>query len=145
MRNDFVKCIKRILLPVFAMLFSLLVLPGCSAKPYSFEEPIDTIEYIKIVTAESSLKFSVLKTLSENEKHDFLEQFQDIPFYTYYLGDPMSVYGTAAMICYSSGNYEMVSYSWSEYVKDGQIYFIRKSCEEEVFHSLLDQYFMQPL
>ena len=48
---------------------------GCGGNPYSFKEPIDEIESIEIVSAENSLEFTVLKTLSEEEQEDFLERF----------------------------------------------------------------------
>ena len=60
---------------------------GCGGNPYSFKEPIDEIESIEIVSAENSLEFTVLKTLSEEEKEDFLERFQTMEFHKY-LGVP---------------------------------------------------------
>ena len=65
--------------PITVLIIFLLVLAspaGCGGNPYSFKEPIDEIESIEIVSAENSLEFTVLKTLSEEEKEDFLERFQ---------------------------------------------------------------------
>lgn len=131
---------KKILL--FAILFSLVLLTftSCSAEPYSFKKSIDEIESVEIVSAENSLEFTVKKTLSETEKNDFLEQFQLIKFQTYSLGDPMSVYGDAIKITYQSGAYEMICFSWAEYVENGEIYFVRKSCDETVFNNLLNNF-----
>jgi len=56
---------------------------GCGGNSYSFKEPIDEIESIEIVSAENSLEFTVLKTLSEEEKEDFLERFQTMEFHKY--------------------------------------------------------------
>ena len=56
---------------------------GCGGNPYSFKEPIDEIESIEIASAENSLEFTVLKTLSEEEQEDFLERFQTIEFHKY--------------------------------------------------------------
>lgn len=70
------------------ILFSLLLLSltGCSAKSYTFKESVDEIESIEIVSAENSLEFTVIKTLSDAEEKDLLEQFQTIKFRTYYIG-----------------------------------------------------------
>lgn len=77
---------------LFAGLLSLLILflTSCSGNPYPFIESTDEIVSIEIVSAESSLEFTVLKTLSEEERKDFLEQFQSMDFYKY-LGDPSGV------------------------------------------------------
>lgn len=56
---------------------------GCGGNPYSFKEPIDEIESIEIVSAENSLEFTVLKTLSGEEQEDFLERFQTREFHKY--------------------------------------------------------------
>ncbi len=130
---------KKILL--FISLFSLIVifLTSCSAKPYSFKEPVDEIQSIEIVSAENSLEFTVIKTLSETEKEDFLEQFQEIKFYKYF-GDPPAVHGDAIKINYQSGVYEMICYYSAEYVEDGVTQFLWKSCNEEDFNELLNNF-----
>ena len=55
---------KKILLSIILFSFVLLSLTSCSGNPYSFRESIDEIETIEIVSAENSLEFTVVKTLS---------------------------------------------------------------------------------
>ena len=72
--------------PITGLIIFLLVLAssaGCGGNSYSFKEPIDEIESIEIVSAENSLEFTVLKTLSEEEQEDFLERFQTREFHKY--------------------------------------------------------------
>lgn len=52
----------------------------------------------------------------------------------------MSVSGDAVKITYRNGEYEMISCYWSEFVRDGEVYFIRKSCDEKVFNELLSNF-----
>ena len=122
------------------ILLVLLPFTGCSEKTYSFKNSVDEIESIEIVSAENSLEFTVTKTLSETEKNDFIEKFQTIKFYSYFVGDPMSVNGNAVKISYQNGDYEMVCYYWAEYVKNGEVYFVRKSCDEKEFNELLNSF-----
>lgn len=126
---------------LFISLFSLIVifLTSCIGNLYSFKEPIDEIESIEIVSAENSLDFTVIKTLSETEKEDFLEQFQEIKFYKY-LGDPPAVHGEAIKINYKNGVYEMICYYSAEYVEDGVIHFLWKRCNEEEFNKLRNNF-----
>ena len=56
---------KKILLFIILSSLMMVFLTSCSAKSYSFKESIDEIESIEIVSAENSLEFTVLKTLSE--------------------------------------------------------------------------------
>jgi hypothetical protein len=130
---------KKVLL-IASCLLVLLLVAGCGAKTYEFENSIDEIERIEIVSAENSREFTVTKTLSETEKNDFLEQFQAMKFDRYYLGDPLSVNGEAVKITYRDGNYEMICHYWADYVKDGEIYSVWKSCDEEEFNQLLDRF-----
>ena len=120
--------------------FCLILFTGCSSKPYEFENPVDEIEGIEIVFAENSLEYTVVKTLSETEKTDFIEKFQKIEFDRYIIGDPMSVYGNAVKISYQNGDYEMVCYYWADYVKNGEIYFLWKNCDEKEFNELLNSF-----
>ena len=129
---------KTLLIILFSLV--LVCLNGCGGREYSFKETIDEIESIEIVWAENSLEFTVIKTLSEEEKSDFVEKLQTIKFYSYFVGDPMSVNGNTVKITYQSGVYEMICYYWAEYVKDGEIYFVRKSCDEEEFNALLNSF-----
>lgn len=111
---------------------------SCSENTYPFEESAEEIEHVEIVSAETSLDFTVLKALSEAEKNDFLERFRAIPFRTYYIGDPMSVNGTAVKITYYNGDYEMICHYWAESVSDGETHPVRRSCDEKVFHELIE-------
>jgi len=128
------------MLSIVTFLSVILIFVGCTGKPYLFENPVDEIERIEIVSAENSLEFTVTKTLSETEKEDFLEQFQMIKFDSYYLGDPMSIHGDAVKITYRNGDYEMICHYWAEYVKNGEVYFVWKSCDEDDFNNLLNNF-----
>jgi len=125
---------------IIFILFFAIILMGCERKTYSFKEPIDNIEKIEIVTAENSTVFEVDKTLTETEKTEFIERFQKIEFENYFLGDPMSVSGRAIKITFDNGSYEMICHYWSEYVKDGEIYYVKKSCDENEFNKLIDHF-----
>ena len=129
---------KTILTTILVLI--LLTFMGCGGKTYTFNYSLDKIESIEIVSAENSLQFTVIKKLSETEQDVFLEQFQEIEFDNYYFGDPMSVSGDAVKITYRNGEYEMISCYWSEFVRDGEVYFIRKSCDEKVFNELLSNF-----
>ena len=115
---------KRLLIILFSLV--LVCLTGCVVREYPFKEPIDEIESIEIVWAENSLEFTVIKTLSEDEKKDFLEQFQAIEFYGSF-GDPINLYEDSIKITYKSGTYEMVCSYTAEYVEDGEIHFLWES------------------
>lgn len=129
---------KRSFFIVFVL--SLFLFTSCGAKTYSFKKSVDEIESIEIVSARTSLNFTVLKTLSGSEKSDFLERFRTIPFSRYIFGDPMSINGNAVKITYKDGDYEMICPFWSEYVKDGEIYFIWARCDEGEFNQLLEAF-----
>lgn len=130
----------RKMLFIAPFLLVLLVFAGCGAKTYLLKNSVDEIESIEIVSAENSLNFTVIKALSEIEKNDFLEQLLVIKFDSYYVGDPMSINGTAVKITYQNGDYEMICHYWAEYVKNGEVYFVRKSCDEEDFNKLLNNF-----
>ena len=122
------------------LVFFLLTFVGCESKSYVLKNSVEEIESIEIVYAESSTAFSTLKKLSEDEKADFLTKFQKLKFSSYYFGDPMSVSGRTIKITYRNGNYEMICHYWAEYVKDGEIYFIKRNCDEDEFNSFIDFY-----
>ena len=115
------------------VLLVLLSFTGCNEKTYELKNPVDKIVSIEIVSAENSLEFTVTKTLSETEKHDFIEKFQTNKFDSYFVGDPMT-------ISYENGDYEIICYYWAEYVKNGAVYFVRKSCDEKEFNELLNSF-----
>ena len=118
----------------------LIFVTGCSGKTYEFKKPIDEIESVEIVLAKSSVEFTVTKALSEIEKDAFIEKFQTLRFDTYILGDPMSISGNAVKITYQNGDYEMICYYWAEYVKNGDVYNVRKSCDEREFNKLINEF-----
>lgn len=131
---------KRILSTVILFLLVLTTLTSCSGDAYSFEKSIDEIKSIEIVSAENSLEFTIIKTLSEGEKESFIEQFKKIKFYQYF-GDPSRVYGNTIKVEYSNGDYEMICSYTAEYVKNGNVHFLFKRCDEEEFNELLDNFF----
>ena len=133
---------KRILLFISLSLLVLFAFTSCGENSYSFKESIDEIESIEIVSAEDSLEFTVVKTLSETEKEDFLEQFQTIQFQKY-LGDPPKLRGDSIKITYQSGVYEMICSYSAEYVENGVRQFLWKSCDEEVFTALLAEFLVE--
>lgn len=129
---------KVALLTIFAV-FVLFSFTNCNAKSFPFKESVDEIESIEIVSAENSLEFTVVKTLSETEKKEFLEEFQRIGFYKY-LGDPPKLHGDSIRITYKSGVYEMICSYTSEYVEDGKIQFLWTRCDENDFIELLNTF-----
>jgi len=124
-------------------LLIIIFITGCVSRPgpYLFRESVDEVESIEIVFAEDSLDFFVVKTLSRAEQDSFLEEFLMIGFYKYRFGDPDYPCGDAVRIVYRSGNYEMICYFWSEYVRNGRIqYSSWQYCDKTVFYDLLDKY-----
>lgn len=130
---------KKILQLISLCLIIIIFLSSCNETPYLFKESIDEIDTIEIVSAENSLEFTVIKTLSETEKECFLEQFQEIKFYKY-IGDPSSVYGNVIKINYQSGAYEMICFFSAEYVEDGVAQFLFKRCNEEEYNKLINNF-----
>jgi len=114
---------------------------ACSGKTYVFKRPIEEIASVEIVSAENSLTYTVVKKLSDIEKNDFLQKFQQIPFNDYVVGDPMTVNGNAVKITYPTGDYEIICYYWAEYVSNGQVAsFIWRNCSENSFRELLESF-----
>lgn len=127
---------KKMLLCITTISLVLFFFTSCSENPYSFKEPKDDIERIEIVLAENSLEYTIIKTLSETEKNDFLVEFQEIKFHKY-LGDPPKLRGYSIKITYKSGVYEMICYYASEYVESGKIQSLWKRCDEKAFNNLI--------
>ena len=125
---------------VVLLAFLLLAFMGCNEKTYLLKNTVDLIECIEIVSAQNSLEFTVIKTLSEKEQNIFLEQFQMIEFNSYFMGDPMSVNGRAVKINYKNGDYEIICHYWAEFVKNGEVYFVRKWCDEISFNQLINDF-----
>ncbi|MDD4699137.1 MAG: hypothetical protein PHV07_02625 [Oscillospiraceae bacterium] len=130
---------KKLILIIILTFLGLISYTSCCAKPYSFKESVDKIESIEIVSAVTSLEFTVSKTLSEAELEDFLKEFQKIEFYKY-LGDPPKLRGDSIRIIYQSGVYEMISSYTAEYVENGVIQFLWKRCDEKAFNNLLKKF-----
>ena len=130
---------KKILF-IILFLIVLLLFTSCSDETYSLKNPVDEIKNIEIVLAENSFDFTVVKKLSETEMKVFLEQFLTIKFNNYYFGDPISINGKAVKITYQNGDYEMICHYWTEYVKNGEVYFVRKSCDEQGFNEIINKF-----
>lgn len=122
------------------ILIALFSFAGCEGKPYELKNSVDKIGSIEIVSAENSLDYTVIKMLSETEISEFIEKLQKIKFDSYLIGDPMSVNGNAVRIAYQNGDYEMICYYWAEYVKNGEINYVRRSCDENEFNELIDSF-----
>ncbi len=71
---------RKLFISLFLFLLILLCLTGCTKKAYSFRKSVDEIESIEIVSAEDSRHFVVTKTLSEEEKTEFLKNFKRLHF-----------------------------------------------------------------
>ena len=120
-----------------ASLVLLFSCTGCNEQKYSLKYSSDQICAIEIVSADSSLNYTVLKVLSETEKNSFIQQLETIAYRQYFIGDPKSISGIALKITYREGDYEMISSSWAEYVKDGDVFYIRRNCDDEAFNELV--------
>ena len=130
---------KRIII-ISAVLVAIFTFFSCNRSSYSFKYSTDNIKSIEIVLAENSMDYTVMRTLSNDEMNDFLEQFQMIEFNNYYIGDPMTVSGNAVKITYSNESYEIICYRWAEYIECNNIYFVRKSCNEEDFNKIINSF-----
>lgn len=132
---------KKAALIITFTVFVLLAFTGCTGKPFVFKEPVEEIESIEIVSAENSLEFTVLKTLSEAERKEFLEQFQLLKFHKIFFGDPVRLHGDSIRITYKSGIYEMICPFSVEYVEDGVIQYRLRYCDDkEAFKELLNRF-----
>ena len=117
----------------------LLLSSGCIVKrmdAYPFLESADQIDTIEIISAESSLEYSVIKVLSDAEKEIAINYLQKMEFQRY-AADPGSLYGNAIKITYTNGIYEIFSIWAAEYVENGQIYFRWLQCNPEDFEELI--------
>lgn len=130
---------KKSLLALLCLLL-LFTLVSCIKATYPFIHPTDEIDRIEIVDAEDIYTFTVKKTLSDEEKDEFLKQFQKIKFTRYIIGDPLLVGGECIKITYQSGDYEMVCHFWNEYVQNGQCHYGWYNCDQQKFLDLLNQF-----
>ena len=128
---------KRIL-PIFLILFLLLPLSGCRTT-YTLRESANTITQIELVSAEDCFEYTVVKTLSETEKEDFLNRIQYTEFRRR-IGDPIRLRGDSIKITYESGNYDIICGHASEYVKDGERYYNPSICDKDAFVALFNDY-----
>ena len=130
---------KKIICLLMLTIFTACIFTGCTEKPFSFKEPMSEIESVEIVLAESSLEYTIVKTLSQQEVDAFIEAFSEIEFRRY-LGDPPGLRGDAIKITYESGIYVMIDDFATEYVEDGRRQYLHKSCGKEAFADLLEQF-----
>ena len=133
---------KSILIAMFLVI--LLSCVGCDGEEYVFKQSLSEIQSIEVISAKSSIDFVVLKTLSEDEKEEFITRFRGLEFNSYYFGDPMAVAGNAVKFTYSDGNYEVICDYWAEYVENGEVYSVRKKCNEYEFNELLNYFLNTP-
>lgn len=129
---------KYVIFLVIILLFCM-AFTGCEKKPYTFKQSVVEIEKIEIVDVPGYLEFTVIKTFSETEKQEFINQIQTIKF-GYYFGDPLSIGGLAFMVTYNDGNYELISRRTGKYVCGEKVSTVRKWCEEEDFNKLLNNF-----
>lgn len=130
---------KKTICLLMLTIFTACIFTGCTEKPFSFKEPMSEIESVEIVSAESSLEYTIVKTLSQQEVDAFIEAFSEIEFRRY-LGDPPGLRGDAIKITYESGIYVMIDDFATEYVEDGRRQYLHKSCGKEAFTDLLEQF-----
>ncbi len=121
----------------------LMLLAGCGKERFTFRESSNEVKSVEFVSAESSLKYTIVKTLSDTEKDVFLDQVQKVEFRRY-VGDPTELYGDAIKITYQSENYEMISYFATEYVENGKIQYRFMRCGEGNFNNLWDKFYSEP-
>lgn len=118
---------------------------SCSAKPYPFRNPTDSIVSVEIVDVKDVNKhdYAVIKRLSDEEARSFVADFQNLRFKKY-LGDPAaSVFGIAVKISYSDGSFEYIcAYTSQYFLSDSDRFdrFGRRSCSEKEFCALIDEY-----
>ena len=125
---------------IFCVLFVLLFLTGCEEKPYEFINQVDEIENIEIVSVKSIREFTVIKTLSDTQRTEFLEKFQEIMFSRYLFGDPLAVHGDGVKITYKNGEYEIICAHVTEYVWGDTEYFVMINCDKEEFSALRNSF-----
>ena len=123
------------------LLFCLLLsFVSCEKKAYTFQQSVDKIERIDIVLAENSRESIVIKTLSEEQKKEFLDRFKEIEFGRIYFGDPTTVNGTAVKMIYQNGDYEIICHYWSDYVSAETTSFGWRYCDEKLFNDLVNAF-----
>lgn len=129
---------KKMILYTF-IAFSMLFLTGCDDEQHYSKEALDAIEKVEIVSAENILEYIVIKTFSEKEEEEFIEQLQDVKFSRYY-GDPPGLMGDSIKITYQNGVYKMICSYTMEYMENGRRGFLLRSWDEDVFNDLFNRY-----
>ena len=129
-----------VLIIICVLILIFILNTGCAKKAYSFNNDVENIVSVEIVDADNSKNFEVKMKLSDNQVKEFLEKFQEIKFGKIIFGDPLTVHGIAFKITYDTGDYEIITNSWSEYVKDDSCYFLYTYCDEEEFGELVDDF-----
>lgn len=130
---------KKIMLVIIFVSVVALSLSGCSTTPFPTRDSLDEIQSIEIVSAEDSFEYTVIKTLNEREIEEFMKKFKILSFKKY-VGTPPAPHGNCIRIVYESGNYDMISYFSSEYVENGVRQFYWRSCDEDRFDELIEEF-----
>lgn len=125
---------------VFLFLLSLILLAGCSnTNNFTYEKNnIIKIELVYIEKGIYSLEDINFKNKKEVSDIDtFIEEFLQIKFSKYLLGDPNSVNGESIYIYYSNGLKEIITYNSGLYsTNECSSGIYRYSyCDKQVFNN----------
>ena len=142
-----------LILSVFCVLFN-----GCSTKQWQFNQPVENVEYIKIVRVididdisdekpyetVAHYNYLVLSTLEAEQYSELYRDIMDIPFrgYGYSLQEP---YEACFLICFKNGEFDLISTIEPEHIqyKNGKL-TERHSwlvTDKEVFDDLIKKYY----
>lgn len=134
---------KRIVCILLIFITITLYTAGCSSKViYELREPQENIKSIEIgIRDEFTGSFESEKLLSESEIIEFLEGLKKIDFRRIYFGDPPTVCGLTIKITYHDGGCELLSWYWSQYIKDGRYKEGWQRCEKEDFENLISKFY----
>ncbi len=121
------------------LLSVLLSLASCGSRPFSYVEPSEEIVAMELVSAKSSLDYTVTKTLFGTERMDLMKRLQQTEFHKC-LSAPPDLSGNAIKITYLSGAYEMIGLGTVEYVKNNEIMYRWIACDDAVFQELFNRY-----
>ena len=140
-------------LVMLTLCFLALILVSCSV-PYNFSQDISDLDQIQIeiVNLETEMgdssnaayneeEISIIKTIENDKKEDFISDFKKIKSYQPNFGSRIDyVYGKAIRIIYSNGDIELITHYGTATVKNGEISNQTITFDSDAFSNLLDKY-----
>ena len=103
-----------------------------------YSEP-EIVVSVEVVDAGNSTEWNKLAAVPDDRVSETLEKMRELPFHFLYYGDPNEIHGTAIRVVYADGTYDMITYSWSEHIVNGEGLFIAVQCGEDEFKEFTEE------